>query len=103
MLEPKGEFASVLAHFRETDTAKCVTFQDYRRLLARARAKDKLDAVIIATPDHRHALGLVPRLLRDSPDSRPIRREQANRLSLIYDKNPFYSLDVCRLRRPGTG
>ena len=54
-MEPKGEFAKVLAHFTQADAAKCATFQDYRRLLDRARAKDKLDAVIIATPDHHHA------------------------------------------------
>ncbi len=33
----------------------CATFQDYRRLLDRARSKDKLDTVVIATPDHHHA------------------------------------------------
>ena len=27
----------------------------YRRLLDRAKSKDKLDAVVIATPDHHHA------------------------------------------------
>lgn len=56
VMKPKGEFAPVLAGFQERDAARCVTFQDYRRLLDRARAKDKLDAVIIATPDHHHAL-----------------------------------------------
>jgi len=55
VMEPKGEFAKVLAHFTQADAAKCATFQDYRRLLDRAKAKDKLDAVIIATPDHHHA------------------------------------------------
>lgn len=34
---------------------RSATFQDYRRLLDRAKSKDKLDAVIIATPDHHHA------------------------------------------------
>lgn len=55
VMEPKGEFAKVLAHFTQADAAKCATFQDYRRLFDRAKAKDKLDAVIIATPDHHHA------------------------------------------------
>lgn len=55
VIEPKGEFAKVLAHFTQADAAKCATFRDYRRLLDRAKAKDKLDAVIIATPDHHHA------------------------------------------------
>jgi predicted dehydrogenase len=55
VMESQGEFAKVLAHFTQADAAKCATFQDYRRLLDRARAKDKLDAVIIATPDHHHA------------------------------------------------
>ncbi len=55
VMEPKGEFAKVLAHFTQADAAKCETFQDYRRLLDRAKSKDKLDAVIIATPDHHHA------------------------------------------------
>lgn len=55
VMEPKGEFAKALTHFTQADAAKCATFQDYRRLLDRAKAKDKLDAVIIATPDHHHA------------------------------------------------
>jgi len=55
-MEPQGEFAQVLAHFTQADATKCVPFQDYRRLLDRARTKDKLDAIIIATPDHHHAL-----------------------------------------------
>lgn len=59
VMEPKGEFAKVLTHFTQADAAKCATFQDYRRLLDRAIAKDKLDAVIIATPDHHHALAAI--------------------------------------------
>lgn len=55
VMEPKGEFAKVLAHFTQADAAKCETIPDYRRLLERAKSKDKLDAVIIATPDHHHA------------------------------------------------
>ncbi|MCS6850337.1 MAG: Gfo/Idh/MocA family oxidoreductase, partial [Gemmataceae bacterium] len=51
-LEPRGEFVRVLAAFRDTDAAKCTTYQDYRRMLER----EKLDAVLIATPDHHHVL-----------------------------------------------
>lgn len=51
-LEPKGTFASVLAAFREKDASHCATYQDYRRMIDR----EKLDAVIIATPDHHHVL-----------------------------------------------
>lgn len=56
VMEPQSEFSKVLAYFSQADAAKCATFQDYRRLLDRAKAKDRLDAVIIATPDHHHAL-----------------------------------------------
>jgi predicted dehydrogenase len=56
VMEPKGEFANILSHFTQTDAAESATYLDYRRLLDRAKAKDKLDAVIIATPDHHHAL-----------------------------------------------
>lgn len=55
VMEPRGDFVKVLAQFTQADAAKCATFQDYRRLLDQAKAKDKLDAVIIATPDHHHA------------------------------------------------
>lgn len=55
VMEPKGDFTKVLAQFTQADAAKCATFQDYRRLLDRAKSKDTLDAVVIATPDHHHA------------------------------------------------
>ena len=51
-LEPKGQFAPVLQSFRDRDASHCATYQDYRRMLDR----EKLDAVIIATPDHHHTL-----------------------------------------------
>ena len=50
-LEPKEEFAKVLAGFRENEAGRCSTHQDYRRMID----DEKLDAVIIATPDHHHA------------------------------------------------
>lgn len=51
-VEPKGVFASVLGRFRDRDAGRCSQSQDYRRMLDRER----LDAVIIATPDHHHTL-----------------------------------------------
>ena len=51
-LEPKGAFAAVLQRFRDADATHCATYQDYRRMLE----NEKLDAVIISTPDHHHTL-----------------------------------------------
>ena len=50
-LEPKKQFVEVLASFRRNDATRCATYQDYRQMMDR----EKLDAVIIATPDHHHA------------------------------------------------
>ena len=50
-LKPTGTFAEVLAGFAERDAGRCATHQDYRRLIDAG----KLDAVVIATPDHHHA------------------------------------------------
>ena len=50
-LKPNKEFAEILASFRDQQAAHCKTYQDYRRMIDR----EKLDAVIIATPDHHHA------------------------------------------------
>ena len=49
-LQPQGEFKPILEDFRATDAEKCAMHQDYRRLID----NEKLDAVIIATPDHHH-------------------------------------------------
>ncbi len=49
-LTPQGEFASVLARFREQDAERCSVYSDYRRMFER----EKLDAVIVAVPDHHH-------------------------------------------------
>lgn len=50
-LKPQKQFAKVLATFRETQAAKCSTYQNYRRMID----DEQLDAVVIATPDHHHA------------------------------------------------
>lgn len=49
---PAGEFVSILDGFKRGDGATCTTYQDYRQMLDR----EKLDAVIIATPDHHHVV-----------------------------------------------
>ncbi len=49
--KPRGEFVQPLARFAAAQAGKCSTHQDYRRMLER----EKLDAVIIAAPDHHHA------------------------------------------------
>ncbi len=48
-------FDSILADFAEGDGRHCRTYADYRRLFDEAKA----DAVVIATPDHHHALAAV--------------------------------------------
>jgi len=51
-LAPQGQYAGPLARFRERDAERCTAYQDFRKLLDR----EKLDAVMIATPDHNHVL-----------------------------------------------
>ncbi len=51
-LLPRGPFVQVLERFRTTDALRCNQYQDYRKMID----KERLDAVIIATPDHHHTL-----------------------------------------------
>lgn len=51
-LQAKGRFRNLLTRFRDGDARSCTTHQNYRRMLD----QEKLDAVIIATPDHHHVL-----------------------------------------------
>ena len=51
-LQPKGRYKGMLARFREQDAERCTGYQDFRKLLD----GEKLDAVMIATPDHNHIL-----------------------------------------------
>ena len=51
-LQAKGRFRRLLTQFRNGDARSCRAHQNYRRMLD----QEKLDAVIIATPDHHHVL-----------------------------------------------
>lgn len=59
--QPRGIFREPLANFARTDASTCSTYQDYRVMLDRER----LDGVIIATPDHHHALPTILACQRD--------------------------------------
>ena len=50
-LHPEGQFVKPLAEFSGSEANRCSIHQDYRRMVDR----EKLDAVMIATPDHHHA------------------------------------------------
>lgn len=54
-LKPNGQFRRPLAKFADLDGPHCAAYQDYRTMLDR----EKLDGVIIATPDHHHALPMM--------------------------------------------
>lgn len=51
-LGARGRFGGLLTRFRDGDARSCRMHQDYRKMLS----AEKLDAVIIATPDHHHVL-----------------------------------------------
>ncbi|MHC4403057.1 MAG: Gfo/Idh/MocA family protein [Planctomycetota bacterium] len=53
--EAKGRYRELLARFREGDARHCKAYQDYRKMLD----DEKLDAVMIATPDHHHVLAAI--------------------------------------------
>ncbi len=52
---PEREFKEPLAQFAATEAKGCATYQDYRQMLDR----EKLDAVVIAAPDHHHAQAMI--------------------------------------------
>jgi predicted dehydrogenase len=54
-LHPSGVFAAPLAEFSQGDGRQCSRWKDYRRMLDQLH----LDAVIIAAPDHHHALAMI--------------------------------------------
>ena len=53
--EPEGELKEPLAKFAAGEAKACSIYQDYRQMLDRA----KLDAVVIAAPDHHHAQAMI--------------------------------------------
>jgi len=55
ILKAQGGLAARLEAFRQRDAERCATYQDYRTMIDRA----KLDAVLIATPDHHHVLAAI--------------------------------------------
>ncbi len=52
---PEGKLKEPLAKFSSTDARACSIYQDYRKMLDRER----LDAVVIAAPDHHHAQAMI--------------------------------------------
>jgi predicted dehydrogenase len=53
--QPRGQFVAPLADFSRHDARDCSIWQDYRRMLD----EQKLDAVVIAAPDHHHAQAMI--------------------------------------------
>jgi predicted dehydrogenase len=54
-IHPSGQFERPLAEFAARDASQCSRWQDYRRMLE----EQKLDAVVIAAPDHHHAQAMI--------------------------------------------
>lgn len=52
---PEGSLKKPLSKFSATDAKACSIYQDYRQMFDR----EKLDAVVIAAPDHHHAQAMV--------------------------------------------
>jgi hypothetical protein len=52
---PKAAFAEFANHYMELGVHSAKVYQDYRRMLE----EEKLDAVIVAAPDHHHALAAI--------------------------------------------
>lgn len=52
---PEGAFKEPLAEFAAGDAKACSIYQDYRKMLD----GEKLDAVVIAAPDHHHAQAMI--------------------------------------------
>lgn len=53
--KPDGELRGPLERFAGGDAKSCSIYQDYRQMLDR----EKLDAVVIAAPDHHHAQAMI--------------------------------------------
>ena len=53
--DPSAKFRPLLDRFVSGDSRRCAKYQDYRKMLD----KQSFDAVVIAAPDHHHALAMI--------------------------------------------